>query len=477
LLKFKNPNMIKNYTFKQPLILFFMSCILSYAVSAQVGIGTTAPRGALDIVSTTQGFVPPQVALTANNVAAPVVNPQGGAIAAGTIIYNNATAGTSPNDVVPGYYYWNGSLWVSLSGGPGSNNWSITGNSGINPATNFVGTTDAIDFATRTSNTERMRVSSTGNVGIGTPVPTNTLDVNGGATLGLATGRATFNSWFAGNNAFWINLPTSGPSGIGTGGAGANAWIAYAAGAGNWFSNAAAGDIAYRNTSGKLLFGNTPGNAGMALSGDRLGIGTVTPSNTLDVNGGATLGVAASRATFNSWYTGNTAFWINLPTSGPSGIGTGGAGANPWLAYASGAGEWFSNAVAGDIVYRNTSGKMLFGNTAGNAGMALSSDRLGIGTITPNASLHVNGTTAFTIATSGTANTVILQNAGTFTPPVAAAGNSGVMYIIRNTSTTTNLTVATTIPYNSATSGNITVTPVIGSITIISDGTNWYRIH
>lgn len=313
-------------------------------------------------------------------------------------------------------------------------------------------------------------------VGIGTTTPSNTLDVNGGATLGLPTSRATFNSWFSGNNAFWINLPTSGPSGIGTGGAGVNPWFAYAAASGNWFANAVAGDTAYRNVSGKMLFGNTAGNAGMALAGDRLGIGTVTPSNTIDVNGGATLGLATSRATFNSWFTGNNAFWIDLPTSGPSGIGTGGAGVNPWLAYAASAGHWFTNSVAGDTAYRNLSGKMLFGNTGGAAGMALAGDRLGIGTINPNASLHVAGTTAFTTGTSGTANTVILQNAGTFTPPVAAPGNSGVMYIVRNTSTTTDLTVATTIPYNSATSGNIIVTPTIGAITIISNGTNWYRI-
>ena len=468
--------MIKKYAFKFAFVMIPFIFLCSHSAFAQIGMGTTTPRGALEIVSSTQGFVPPQVVLTANNVALPVVNPQGGAIIAGTIIYNTATAGISPNNVIPGYYYWNGSLWVSLSGGPGSNNWTTVGNSGTSATTNFVGTTDAIDFVTRTNNAERVRVTSAGNVGIGTATPANTLDVNGGATLGLTTSRATFNSWFTGNNAFWINLPTTGPSGIGTGGAGVNPWVAYVAGAGQWFTNAAVGDIAYRNTGGKLVFGNTAGNAGMALSGDRLGIGTVTPSNTLDVNGGATLGLSTSRATFNSWFGGNNAFWINLPTSGPSGIGTGGAGVNPWLAYVAGAGQWFTNAAIGDIAYRNTGGKLLFGNTAGNSGMALAGDRLGIGTITPNASLHVNGTTAFTVATSGTANTVILQNAGTFTPPAAAAGNSGVMYIIRNTSITTDLTVATTIPYNSATSGNITVTPTIGSITIISDGTNWYRI-
>ena len=54
----------------------------------------------------------PRVALTATNIAAPVVNPQGGDLAASTMVYNTATAGTSPNNVFPGYYYWNGTIWT-----------------------------------------------------------------------------------------------------------------------------------------------------------------------------------------------------------------------------------------------------------------------------------------------------------------------------------------------------------------------------
>jgi hypothetical protein len=35
----------------------------------------------------------------------------------GLLIYNTATAGTAPNNVVPGYYFWNGTYWVQISGG------------------------------------------------------------------------------------------------------------------------------------------------------------------------------------------------------------------------------------------------------------------------------------------------------------------------------------------------------------------------
>jgi len=86
-------------------------------VSAQVGIGTTTPRGALEISSSTNGFVPPQVALTSVTASAPVVNPQTGALANGTMVYNTATTGTAPNNVTPGYYFWNGTVWIKFNAG------------------------------------------------------------------------------------------------------------------------------------------------------------------------------------------------------------------------------------------------------------------------------------------------------------------------------------------------------------------------
>ena len=42
--------------------------------------------------------------------------------------------------------------------------WSLNGNTGSNPTTNFIGTADAKDFVLKTNNTERMRLTSSGNV-------------------------------------------------------------------------------------------------------------------------------------------------------------------------------------------------------------------------------------------------------------------------------------------------------------------------
>jgi hypothetical protein len=62
---------------------------------------------------------------------------------------------------------------------PQSTAWALTGNSGTNPAVNFLGTTDAQPLVIRTDNTERVRITATGDVGIGTSTPAATLDVNG----------------------------------------------------------------------------------------------------------------------------------------------------------------------------------------------------------------------------------------------------------------------------------------------------------
>jgi|GEM_PF-1574565 len=92
----------------------------SYQGAAQVAIntdGSTSDASAmLDVKSSNKGFLPPRVALTAVNVTAPVANP-----AVGLLVYNTATAGTAPNNVYPGNYYWNGVRWIPLTAPNGTN--------------------------------------------------------------------------------------------------------------------------------------------------------------------------------------------------------------------------------------------------------------------------------------------------------------------------------------------------------------------
>ena len=81
-----------------------------------VGIGTSTPDASaiVDETSTTKGLLIPRVALTATNAAAPITLP-----ATSLLVYNTASAGVSPNNVTPGYYYNSGTpaspLWVKFA--------------------------------------------------------------------------------------------------------------------------------------------------------------------------------------------------------------------------------------------------------------------------------------------------------------------------------------------------------------------------
>ena len=102
---------------KRSLGVLFITAFITLQVEAQTGIGTTTPNASakLEVASTTQGFLPPRVALTATNVFSPIVGTS--SAATGLLVYNTAIAGTAPNNVVPGYYYWNGTIWVQSSNG------------------------------------------------------------------------------------------------------------------------------------------------------------------------------------------------------------------------------------------------------------------------------------------------------------------------------------------------------------------------
>lgn len=113
---------------------------------------------------------------------------------------NHATAGylTSYTETDPVYAVsaaagiTNGNItnWNTAYGWGQS--WSLSGNAATNPATHFLGTTDNAGLAVRTNNSERMRISSSGNVGIGTSNPSQKLDVQGNIIIAPSTGSTNF---------------------------------------------------------------------------------------------------------------------------------------------------------------------------------------------------------------------------------------------------------------------------------------------
>ncbi len=92
-------------------ILYLLCLIASIHLNAQTGIGTTSPHvsAKLEVAATNKGFLPPRVALTGTNDLLTIATP-----ATGLVVFNTATAGTTPNNVLPGYYYYDGTKWNQL---------------------------------------------------------------------------------------------------------------------------------------------------------------------------------------------------------------------------------------------------------------------------------------------------------------------------------------------------------------------------
>jgi len=176
--KVKNKTVMKNIR-----ILFATFFIISSlnSVQAQVGIGTTAPNGALDITSTNEGLLIPRVAL---------VNTTTVTVLTGTVselVYNTATSG----DVTPGFYYLSTATgpWIRLA--TGGSGWQITGNTDIVDNVNFMGTAagNDVDVAFRRNNVAAGRIATT-----------STSYGVGALTAGTASNSTAF-----GNNALVLN--------------------------------------------------------------------------------------------------------------------------------------------------------------------------------------------------------------------------------------------------------------------------------
>lgn len=135
----------------------FLILLCPVFLLAQVGVNTTTPHASsiLDITATDKGMLIPRIAIPNLNVAAPVTNP-----ATSLLVYNtNATTGI-------GFYYWNGSKWVPISGA--HNDWIIVGNDMYN--------------------------ANSGNVGVGITTPTAKFHIENTSGAGIAPLAAGFES-------------------------------------------------------------------------------------------------------------------------------------------------------------------------------------------------------------------------------------------------------------------------------------------
>jgi hypothetical protein len=152
-------------------LLLFLSMFQVMLAFAQVGVHTDTPdnSSAMDIVASNRGLLIPRVTLTSSlSNPSPVSAP-----AVGLLVFNSGS-----NQPV-GFYYWNGTTWTQIGtgGSGGGNDWTLTGNSGTTPGTNFLGTTDNKHFLVYTNNVERMRFESDGQIVIDSIAPRNATDL------------------------------------------------------------------------------------------------------------------------------------------------------------------------------------------------------------------------------------------------------------------------------------------------------------
>ncbi|MCG2614031.1 hypothetical protein LZZ85_07050 [Terrimonas sp. NA20] len=146
------------------LAMFLGSTVL---VNAQLKVGdnpTSIQKSSiLELESTRQGLLLPRLADTTQiNALTP---PDG------MIIYLNGDKSLRLRS--------NG-MWKKIADlSEAASNWSLNGNTGTDSTLNFIGTVDGKPLVMKTNNTERLRINSNGNIGIGTATPTAKLNVDG----------------------------------------------------------------------------------------------------------------------------------------------------------------------------------------------------------------------------------------------------------------------------------------------------------
>jgi hypothetical protein len=89
--------------------IIIICSLMMFFSNAQVGLNTTMPEGALDISSSTNGVLLPRVNLLSAIDAITVINPNGGAVADGTMVWN-----TGATLVPAGFYYWQSGRWNKI---------------------------------------------------------------------------------------------------------------------------------------------------------------------------------------------------------------------------------------------------------------------------------------------------------------------------------------------------------------------------
>lgn len=249
---------------------------------SQVGIGTTSPDPSSEFEVKSplndKGVLIPRMNQAQRNlIASPATS---------LLIYQT--------DNTPGFYYYNGTIWVGITAGT-STDWTLLGNAATTAATNFLGTTDDVDFVIKRNG---VRAGFIGNPVGATPTTVDKKNTSFGANS-LLTPAGGYKNTAVGTNALTLNNTGLRNVAIGNESLAKN-------NSGN--TNVAIGDVS--------MFENLTGNGNTAVGTGSLYSNTAGTNNTAIGRNALT----ASTASFNT-ALGDRAMEFN--TTGNNNVATG----------------------------------------------------------------------------------------------------------------------------------------------------------